>query len=92
MNANQFEAAAKKRNCTEDSRYLCAPDKNLTHLIEFCTDRKKSLYGEGVLIVFESLQCNAIHLIFNFVKEEGNCNYFYHHFGIIPNQHLSYGR
>lgn len=46
-NETEFEAAAKRRNCTEDTRYLCAPDKNLTSLIEFCTDQKKSLYGKG---------------------------------------------
>lgn len=46
-NETEFEAAAKRRNCTEDTRYLCAPDKNLTSLIEFCTDQKISLYEKG---------------------------------------------
>lgn len=48
LNATEFETAARRRNCTENSRYLCAPDKNLTSLIEFCTDQKRALYGKGV--------------------------------------------
>lgn len=47
MNSTEFEAAARRRNCTGNSRYLCAPDKHLTNLIEFCTDVAKSLYGKG---------------------------------------------
>lgn len=46
-NRTEFETAAKRRNCTGNTRYLCAPDKYLTSLIEFCTDQKKSLYGKG---------------------------------------------
>lgn len=49
MNKTEFETAAKKRNCTGDTRYLCAPDKNLTSLIEFCTDEKRGLYEKGVI-------------------------------------------
>lgn len=45
-NRTEFETAAKRRNCTGNTRYLCAPDKYLTSLIEFCTDQKKSLYGK----------------------------------------------
>lgn len=40
----EFETAAKRRNCTRNTRYLCAPDKYLTSLIEFCTDQTRSLY------------------------------------------------
>lgn len=47
MNATEFETAARKRNCTGDNRYLCAPDRNLSNLIEFCTDRKISLFHKG---------------------------------------------
>lgn len=46
-NAADFEKAARRRNCPEHSRYLCSPDKYLSNLIEFCTDRKKGLYGKG---------------------------------------------
>lgn len=46
MNSSEFETAAKRRNCTKGTRYLCAPDKYLSNLIEFCTDVTKSLYGE----------------------------------------------
>lgn len=48
MNATEFEKAARRRNCTEKSRYLCAPDKYLSNLIEFCTDRKLSLFQNGI--------------------------------------------
>nr|XP_022299693.1 uncharacterized protein LOC111108236 [Crassostrea virginica] len=44
-NETAFEKAAEKMNCT--GRYLCAPNKDLTSLIEFCTDRPKSLYLQG---------------------------------------------
>lgn len=50
LNATEFETAAKRRNCTGNSRYLCAPDKNLTSLIEFCMDRNRSLYEKGVFV------------------------------------------
>lgn len=46
-NETAFEKAAEKMNCT--GRYLCAPNKDLTSLIEFCTDRPKSLYLQGIL-------------------------------------------
>lgn len=52
-NETEFEAAAKRRNCTGDTRYLCAPDKNLTSLIEFCTDQKISLYEKDNCIKLE---------------------------------------
>lgn len=51
MNDTEFETAARRRNCTGKTRYLCAPDKNLTSLIEFCTDRRKSLYENGMLVL-----------------------------------------
>lgn len=47
MNATEFEKAARRRNCTEKLRYLCAPDKYLSNLIEFCTDRRLSLFQNG---------------------------------------------
>lgn len=46
MNKTEFERAARRRNCTGNSRYLCSPDKYLTSL--FCTDKKKSLYEKGI--------------------------------------------
>lgn len=59
-NSTEFQTAARRRNCTENSRYLCAPDKTLTSLIEFCTDQRKSLYGKGMfamsLIMFHKLK------------------------------------
>lgn len=51
-NATEFEEASKQKNCTGHTRYLCAPNKYLSSLIEFCTDRKKSLYGKGMIIDF----------------------------------------
>lgn len=53
MNATEFEKAARRRNCTEKSRYLCAPDKYLSNLIEFCTDRKLSLFQNGNCVRLE---------------------------------------
>lgn len=53
MNSTEFEAAARRRNCTGNSRYSCAPDKNLTNLIEFCTDVRKSLYGKDNCVRLE---------------------------------------
>lgn len=44
MNSSEFEAAATRRNCSDFSRYLCAPDRNLSNLIEFCTDKTISLF------------------------------------------------
>lgn len=49
VNKIEFETAAKGRNCTGDTRYLCAPDKDLTSLIEFCMDRPRALYDKGVI-------------------------------------------
>lgn len=48
LNSTEFRTAARRRNCTKNSRYLCAPDKNLTSLIEFCTDQRTSLYSGGM--------------------------------------------
>lgn len=53
LNSTEFEAAARRRNCTGISRYLCAPDKNLTNPIEFCTDVPKSLYGKDNCVRLE---------------------------------------
>lgn len=47
MNASDFKKAARTRNCTGNDRYLCAPDRNLSSLIEFCTDTKRSLFEKG---------------------------------------------
>lgn len=47
MTSKEFEIAAKRMNCTGHSRYLCAPDKYLSNLIEFCTDTRRSLFKEG---------------------------------------------
>lgn len=52
-NRTEFETAAKRRNCTRNTRYLCAPDKYLTSLIEFCTDQKISLYEKDNCIKLE---------------------------------------
>lgn len=47
MTPKEFEIAAKRRNCTGHSRYLCAPDKYLSNLIEFCTNIRRSLFEKG---------------------------------------------
>lgn len=52
-NAHEFETAAKRKNCTGNSRYLCAPDKYLSNLIEFCTDRPVSLFKNGHCVRLE---------------------------------------
>lgn len=49
MNVTEFEEAARRRKCSGKSRYLCAPDKYLSNLIEFCTDRKLSLFKNGII-------------------------------------------
>lgn len=55
MNASEFKKAARTRNCTGNDRYLCAPDRNLSSLIEFCTDTKRSLFEKGnFLLVLKS--------------------------------------
>lgn len=48
MNRIEFEEAKMKINCSQDTRYLCAPDRNLSSLIEFCTDVRRSLFGPGI--------------------------------------------
>nr|XP_034322048.1 uncharacterized protein LOC109619131 isoform X2 [Crassostrea gigas] len=49
----EFQRASQRMNCTKDLRYLCAPNKYLSSLIEFCTNRKRSLYGKGNCVVLE---------------------------------------
>lgn len=45
-NKSEFEEAAIRMNCSrDDKRYLCAPNRNLSNLIEFCTDVRRSLFG-----------------------------------------------
>ena len=48
-NKTAFETAAEKINCT--GRYLCAPNKELTNMIEFCTDRPRSLFLQGIFYI-----------------------------------------
>uniref|UniRef100_A0A8W8NYB5 COR domain-containing protein n=1 Tax=Magallana gigas TaxID=29159 RepID=A0A8W8NYB5_MAGGI len=50
---NEFITAAQRRNCTGGSRYLCVPNKYISSLIEFCTDRSRSLYGKGFCVLLE---------------------------------------
>lgn len=64
LNATEFETAARRRNCTEKTRYLCAPDENLTSLIEFCTDQRRSLYAQSVFAVILIM----FHKSFNFIS------------------------
>ena len=52
-NKTAFETAAEKIKCT--GRYLCAPNKDLTNLIEFCTDRKRSLFLQGIFYITHSI-------------------------------------
>nr|XP_022297396.1 uncharacterized protein LOC111106843 isoform X2 [Crassostrea virginica] len=52
-NKTAFETAADKINCTSTGRYLCAPNTDLTHLIEFCTDRPRSLFLQGNCVRLE---------------------------------------
>lgn len=47
QNATEFKAAANRMNCTGHFRYLCAPDKYLSSLVEFCTDTRRSLFEKG---------------------------------------------
>lgn len=54
-NAIEFVTRARRRNCTENTRYLCAPDKELTSLIEFCTDQRRSLYQYGNCLKLEGV-------------------------------------
>lgn len=50
---NEFKTAAQRRNCTRGERYLCAPNKYISSLIEFCTDRPRSLYEKGNCVLLE---------------------------------------
>lgn len=50
---DEFKTAAQRRNCTKGLRYLCAPNKYLSSLIEFCTNRQISLYQEGNCVILE---------------------------------------
>lgn len=50
---NEFKTAAQRRNCTRGLRYLCAPNKYISSLIEFCTDRPRSLYAQGNCVLLE---------------------------------------
>lgn len=52
-NKNEFQAAAQRRNCSRGLRYLCAPNKYLSSLIEFCTDRKRGLYEKDNCVLLE---------------------------------------
>lgn len=52
-NNNEFQTAAQRRNCSRGLRYLCAPNKYISSLIEFCTDRKRSLYEKGNCVLLE---------------------------------------
>nr|XP_034315551.1 uncharacterized protein LOC117685339 [Crassostrea gigas] len=53
MNASEFGTAARRRNCSTHTRYLCAPDKYLSNLIEFCTDRRSSLFKDGNCLLLD---------------------------------------
>nr|XP_022297619.1 immune-associated nucleotide-binding protein 8-like isoform X2 [Crassostrea virginica] len=68
-NKVDFDTAAKNRNCPGESRYLCAPDKNLTNLIEFCTDRPPSLYGPDNCVRLEGTgDLNHFHCVDSFIS------------------------
>lgn len=75
MNKPEFERAARRRNCTGNSRYLCAPDKYLSSLIEFCTEQEKSLYEKGIfassLLMFHKKK------ILNFIYDSYMINQIY---------------
>ena len=60
-NKTAFETAAEKLNCT--GRYLCAPNKDLTNLIEFCTDRQRSLFLQGIFYITHSLSAPTLPFI-----------------------------
>ncbi|XP_061186867.1 uncharacterized protein LOC133194994 [Saccostrea echinata] len=53
MNRNEFSRASAKRKCLNETRFLCAPNNNLSSLIEFCTDAKKSRFQEGNCVRLE---------------------------------------
>lgn len=70
-NKTEFQTSAERRNCIGGSRYLCAPNKYMSSLIEFCTDRKRSLFGTGVrsqfmytIIIYYSLMFKNIQNVF----------------------------
>ncbi|XP_052695159.1 uncharacterized protein LOC128173500 [Crassostrea angulata] len=50
---DEFKTATQRRNCTKGFRYMCAPNKYLSSLIEFCTDQPKSLYQKGNCVILE---------------------------------------
>ncbi|XP_062599299.1 uncharacterized protein LOC134260769 [Saccostrea cucullata] len=53
-NKSAFQKASEKMNCSEGLRYLCAPDRYLASLIEFCTNRNRSPFAKGNCVRLES--------------------------------------
>lgn len=68
-NASEFETASERRNCTQNSRYLCAPDRYLTSLIEFCTDRRISLFEKDNCLRLEGTgDLNQLNCVDKFIS------------------------
>ncbi|XP_062607057.1 uncharacterized protein LOC134268830, partial [Saccostrea cucullata] len=53
MNKSEFNLASERRKCSTGTRFLCAPNRYLSSLIEFCTDIKKSRFQEGNCVRLE---------------------------------------
>ena len=53
-------------NCTGKSRYLCAPNRDLTNLIEFCTDRPRSLFKQGKYQLFFMISPKSFWYVYPF--------------------------
>ena len=47
-NRTESEIASTRLNCRAGFRYLCTPNRDLTSLIEFCTDRPASIFTAGI--------------------------------------------
>ncbi|XP_061178688.1 uncharacterized protein LOC133187361 [Saccostrea echinata] len=54
LNMTTFEKASRNMNCSGNTRYLCAPNKDLSSLIEFCTTAKRGLYGPDNCVKHQS--------------------------------------
>lgn len=51
QDSTAWKLASERRNCTQDessrNRYICVPNENKTHLLEFCYDQIRPRVQEG---------------------------------------------
>ncbi|XP_048740261.1 uncharacterized protein LOC125654360 isoform X2 [Ostrea edulis] len=47
LNTTSHKDAKLRKNCSGNTRYMCAPYKDLSYLLEYCTSTSRSLFIEG---------------------------------------------